>query len=141
MALKVKVSVEVSLPDLASFEAVGQARVAELKAQLADVQTHYQNRLKELNVTTGDIEALVRANPKLIDAQLRGKLATVARLEGEIARWQAVPAAIESVKAKLSSGANLFEIIERPWGRTRVRVYAKIADPDLQVLHSLGLTA
>lgn len=138
MSLNVTVTPSVTLPDLASVEAVAKEAQERLGPLVAEVEKQHASRLKELGVTK---EQLVGLPPKVIDAQLRGKLNTARRYGAELERAKGLVESYKKVKAKIDAGqsASMFHVEERNWGRTRLRVRVKIVDADLLALHQAGL--
>lgn len=137
MSLTVTVQTKVTLPDLADLEAAANAKLAKLQPLRAEVAKRLAERLKALKATSEHVEELVKTHPKLVDGQIRGKLATLARYDRDIAMWSGLVDAAKRVAGK--DQAKLFRVDQRPWGRTRSRLYVTIVDEDLLLLRRAGV--
>lgn len=134
MGLTVTVNAKVTLPDLTDLEAVAKEKIADLEPLRDDVSKRLDERLKALKVTR---EKIAELPPKLVDAQIRGKIGTLRRYDRDIAMWSGVVDAAKRVAAK--DQAKLFRVDQRAWGRTRSRVYVTIVDEDLLLLRRAGV--
>lgn len=139
MSLNVTVIPKVALPDLASVEAAARGKLTQFDHLLQEVEGLISHKLGSLNMT----EEQVRALPmKALDSQLRGFLKTRERYQREIETANKMVDAWNRVNARIQAGemSSLFNVLDdRDWGRTRLRIYVRIADPDLLLLHRAGI--